>query len=114
MILDKGIIRNKLKVRATISNAKAFMDIQKEYGSFSSYIWNFTNHEPINNQRTDLYQIPANTDLSNTISKDLKKRGFKFVGTTVIYAFMQAIGMVNDHVSGCFRYVNRLFNDTML
>jgi DNA-3-methyladenine glycosylase I len=103
LILDQGIIRNKLKVRATISNAKAFMDIQKEHGSFSSYIWNFTNHEPINNQRTDLHQIPANTDLSNTISKDLKKRGFKFVGTTVIYAFMQAIGMVNDHVSSCFR-----------
>ena len=104
LILDQGIIRNKLKVRATISNAKVFMDIQKEYGSFSNYIWNFTNHKPINNQRADHYQIPANTDLSNTISKDLKKRGFKFVGTTVVYAFMQAIGMVNDHVASCFRY----------
>ena len=109
LMLDQGIIRNKLKVRATISNAKAFMDIQKEYGSFSSYIWNFINHEPINNQRADLNEIPANTDLSNRISKDLKKHGFKFVGTTVVYAFMQAIGMVNDHVTSCFRY-NEIMN----
>ncbi len=109
LILDQGIIRNKLKVRATISNATAFIEIQKEYGSFSNYIWNFTNNEPIINQRADLNEIPANTDLSTKISKDLKKRGFKFVGTTVIYAFMQAIGMVNDHVSSCFR-----FNEIMI
>ena len=103
LILDQGIIRNKLKIRSAISNAKAFIEIQNEFGSFSSYLWNFIDQQPINNQRPDLGSVPANTDLSNTISKDLKKRGFKFVGTTVVYAFMQAVGMVNDHVEDCFR-----------
>ena len=104
LIQDAGIIRNKLKIKATISNANAFIDIQKEFGSFSKYIWDFVNGKPIVNQWKTLNEIPAKTELSDTISKDLKKRGFKFVGSTVIYAHMQATGMVNDHIVDCFRY----------
>jgi DNA-3-methyladenine glycosylase I len=104
LILDAGIIRNKLKIKATISNAISFMEIQKEFGSFSKYIWSFTNGKPIKNKWDNLNNVPATTELSETISKDLKKRGFKFVGSTVIYAHMQATGMVNDHVKECFRY----------
>ena len=104
LITDSGIIRNKLKVRATISNAQAFMKIQKEFGSFSKYIWGFVNGKPIVNNWKTLNEIPATTELSDKISKDLKKRGFKFVGSTVMYAHMQATGMVNDHEVGCFRY----------
>ena len=103
LINNAGIIRNKLKIRATISNAQAFMDIQKEFGSFSKYIWGFVNHQPINNQWKSMEEIPATTELSDKLSKDLKKRGFKFVGSTVIYAHMQATGMVNDHITSCFR-----------
>ena len=104
LIQDAGIIRNKLKIKATISNAVAFMEVQKEFGSFSKYIWNFTNGKPIKNSWKDLNGVPATTELSDVISKDLKKRGFKFVGSTVIYAHMQATGMINDHVKDCFRY----------
>lgn len=104
LLQDAGIIRNKLKIKATISNAIAFMAIQKEFGSFSDYIWGFVNHKPIQNKWKSMKEIPANTPLSELISKDLKKRGFKFVGTTVIYAHMQATGMVNDHTMDCFRY----------
>ena len=104
LIQDVGIIRNKLKIKATITNAIAFMEIQKEFESFSNYIWSFTNEKPIKNSWKNLSEIPAVTELSDTISKDLKKRGFKFVGSTVIYAHMQATGMVNDHVTTCFRY----------
>ena len=104
LLQNEGIIRNKLKVNATISNAKAFMDIQKEFGSFSTYIWDFVNDQPIKNKFQDYRNAPANTPLSDTISKDLKKRGFKFVGSTVVYAHMQATGMVNDHEVNCFRY----------
>lgn len=104
LLQDAGIIRNKLKVNATISNAQAFMNIQDEFGSFSDYIWQFTDGKPIKNVITNYKDAPANTELSNTISKDLKKRGFKFVGTTVVYAHMQATGMVNDHEVTCFRY----------
>jgi DNA-3-methyladenine glycosylase I len=104
LLLDAGIIRNKLKIKATISNAVAFMEIQKEFGSFSKYIWNFTNEKPIINKWKDMKELPATSELSNIISKDLKKRGFKFVGSTVIYAHMQATGMINDHVAECFRY----------
>lgn len=104
LLQDSGIIRNRLKVKATISNAKAFMEIQKEYGSFSSYIWAFVNQKPIKNQVVHYKEAPVNTALSDKISKDLKKRGFKFVGSTVIYAHMQATGMVNDHETSCFRY----------
>jgi len=104
LIQDAGIIRNKLKVKAAISNAQAFMEVQKEFGSFSKYIWGFVNGKPIKNDFKSLSELPANTPLSDTISMDLKKRGFKFVGSTVIYAHMQATGMVNDHVESCFRY----------
>lgn len=103
LLLNKGIVRNKLKIRATISNAQKFMAIQKEYSTFSKYIWNFTDGKPIQNSWTSMNEVPATTVLSDRISKDLKKRGFKFVGSTVIYAYMQAIGMVNDHVEDCFR-----------
>lgn len=104
LINNVGIIRNKLKIRATISNAQAFMDIQKEFGSFSKYIWGFVNHKPINNKWKSMGEIPATTELSDKLSKDLKERGFKFVGSTVIYAHMQATGMVNDHITNCFRH----------
>lgn len=104
LLLDAGIIRNKLKINATISNAQAFMKVQEEYGSFSDYIWKFVDGKPVKNKVTNYKDAPANTELSNVISKDLKKRGFKFVGSTVIYANMQATGMVNDHEVSCFRY----------
>ncbi len=104
LLQDAGIIRNKLKVNATVSNAKAFMNIQKEFGSFSAYIWGFVNEKPIKNSVVNYKNAPANTTLSDTLSKDLKKRGFKFVGSTVVYAYMQATGMVNDHEINCFRY----------
>lgn len=102
LLLNPGIIRNKLKVRATISNALAFMKVQEEFGSFSKYIWGFVNGKPIDNKLQSLKEIPATTLLSDTISKDLKKRGFKFVGSTVVYAHMQATGMVNDHIESCW------------
>ena len=101
---DAGIIRNKLKIHATITNAQAFMKIQEEFGSFSKYIWKFTDGKPIKNTLENYKHAPATTALSDALSKDLKKRGFKFVGSTVIYAHMQATGMVNDHEVSCFRY----------
>lgn len=104
LLNDAGIIRNRLKINAAVNNANAFLEIRKEYGSFSKYIWSFTSGKPINNSFKTQSEIPAKTDLSDLISKDLKKRGFKFVGSTVIYAHMQATGMVNDHVTECFRY----------
>ncbi|MBN4070445.1 DNA-3-methyladenine glycosylase I [Olleya sp. AH-315-F22] len=104
LLQDAGIIRNKLKINATITNAQAFMKIQKEFGSFSKYIWDFVDGKPIKNDFKDYRNAPANTPLSDALSKDLKKREFKFVGSTVIYAHMQATGMVNDHEVSCFRY----------
>ncbi|WP_396636598.1 DNA-3-methyladenine glycosylase I [Maribacter sp. R77961] len=104
LLENAGIIRNKLKVNATITNAIAFMEVQQAYGSFSTYIWDFIDQEPIINTIKNYKEGPANTTLSDKISKDLKKRGFKFVGSTVVYAYMQAIGMVNDHEINCFRY----------
>ncbi|WP_338732635.1 DNA-3-methyladenine glycosylase I [Mangrovimonas cancribranchiae] len=104
LLQDAGIIRNKLKVRATVTNAQAFIEIQEEFGSFSKYIWNFVDGKPITNAWKNYKDAPATTTLSDTLSKDLKKRGFKFVGSTVIYAHMQATGMVNDHEVDCFRY----------
>lgn len=104
LLQNEGIIRNQLKIRATITNAIAFMKIQEEFGSFSTYIWNFVDGKPIQNKRQSLKEVPATTELSDKISKDLKKRGFKFVGSTVVYAHMQATGMVNDHVKDCFLY----------
>ncbi len=104
LLVNAGIIRNKLKINATVSNAQAFIKIQEEFGSFSKYIWNFVDGKPIKNSFKNYKDAPANTVLSDIISRDLKKRGFKFVGTTVIYAHMQATGMVNDHEITCFRY----------
>jgi len=104
LLQDPGIIRNKLKVNATVSNAQAFMEVQKEFGSFSDYIWAFVDGKPIKNKLKHHKDAKANTPLSDALSKDLKKRGFKFVGSTVVYAHMQATGMVNDHEVECFRY----------
>ena len=101
---NKGIVRNKLKIKAAITNAQMFIKVKEEYETFSSYIWSFTNHQIIKNSWENNSQIPSSTSLSQVISKDLKKKGFKFVGETVVYAFMQAIGMVNDHTINCFRY----------
>lgn len=102
LLQNNGIIRNKLKIKATISNAHAFMKVQEEFGSFSDYIWKFTDGKPIINHPKTLKDVPATTPISDEISKDLKKRGFKFVGSTVIYAHMQATGMVNDHIEDCW------------
>jgi DNA-3-methyladenine glycosylase I len=104
LLADESIIRNRLKIRATIDNAKAFIKVQKEFGSFDKYIWQFVKHKPFINKRKSLSEIPASSPESDLMSKDLKKRGFKFVGTTICYAFMQAAGMVNDHLSNCPRY----------
>lgn len=104
LLQDVGIIRNKLKVNATVTNAQAFMKIQEEFGSFSKYIWGFVDGKPIKNQCKTMKDIQATSPISDALSKDLKKRGFKFVGSTVMYAHMQATGMVNDHEIGCFRY----------
>ena len=104
LIQDAGIIRNKLKINATISNAKAFLDVQKEFGTFDNYIWRFVNEKPIINHWKIISDLPASTSESDMLSKDLKSRGFKFVGTTICYAFMQSAGMVNDHLVSCFRY----------
>lgn len=104
LLLNEGIIRNKLKIKATISNAQNFIKIQDEYGSFSKYIWSFVDGKPIQNKVKNYKEAPANTAISDALSKDLKKRGFKFVGSTVMYAHMQATGMVNDHEVNCFRY----------
>jgi len=104
LLQDTGIIRNKLKINAAVSNAGAFIKIQEEFGSFGSYIWAFVDHKPIKNSVASYENAPPNTPLSDRVSKDLKKRGFKFVGSTVMYAYMQAVGMVNDHEKNCFRY----------
>ncbi|MDX1462560.1 MAG: DNA-3-methyladenine glycosylase I [Marinirhabdus sp.] len=104
LLNNPGIIRNKLKVRAAVTNAQAFMAVQKEFGSFSDYIWGFVDGTPIQNSRSTKEEVPATTLLSDAVSADLKKRGFKFVGSTVVYAHMQATGMVNDHLTHCFRY----------
>ena len=102
LMQNAGIIRSELKIKSGISNAKAFLKIQQEFGSFSKYIWNFTNGKPIVNHPKTVIDVPATTILSEAISKDLKKRGFKFVGPTIVYAYMQAVGIVNDHVADCF------------
>jgi DNA-3-methyladenine glycosylase I len=109
LLLDEGIIRNRLKIASAVSNAKAFLKVQKEFGSFDTYIWEFVGGKPIVNKLTGNGDIPAKTAVSDAISKDLKKRGFNFVGSTIMYAFMQATGMVNDHLVSCFRYkeINR-------
>ena len=104
LLNDEGIIRNRLKIQSTIKNARAFLAIQEEFGSFSAYMWNWVDNAPIQNTWKSHTEVPATTDLSIAMSKDLKKRGFGFLGPTVWYAHMQAVGMVNDHVTSCFRH----------
>jgi DNA-3-methyladenine glycosylase I len=104
LLRDPGIVRNKLKIAAAVTNAKAFLSLQKEFGSFDRYIWRFVGGQPQVNSAKSMKQVPARTPESDAMSKDLKKRGFKFVGSTICYAFMQAVGMVNDHIVDCFRY----------
>jgi DNA-3-methyladenine glycosylase I len=101
---DQGIVRNRLKIESAVRNAKAFLQIQQEIGSFNDYIWGFVDHHPIQNSWKQMSDLPASTPLSEQISRDLKKRGFNFVGPTIVYAYMQSIGMVNDHTMDCFRY----------
>jgi len=104
LMQDEGIVRNRLKIASAVANAKAFLNVQKDFGSFDAYIWSFVNQKPIVNRWKETGQVPATSPVSDTISKDLKKRGFNFVGSTIIYAHMQATGMVNDHLVSCFRY----------
>ena len=104
LLQNEGIVRNKLKIASAIQNARCFLEVQKEFGSFDKYIWQFVNGKPIMNNRKSLKEIPPKTKVSDEMSKDLKKREFKFVGSTICYAFMQAVGMVNDHTTNCFKY----------
>ncbi|WBV57217.1 DNA-3-methyladenine glycosylase I [Chryseobacterium daecheongense] len=102
LMQNSGIIRNRLKILATVNNAQKFMEVRNEFGTFSKYIWGFVGGEPIDNKPKSLKDVPATTEISDILSKDLKKRGFKFMGSTVVYAHMQATGMVNDHIENCF------------
>jgi DNA-3-methyladenine glycosylase I len=104
LLKDSGIVRNQLKIRAAVHNARCFLEVQKEFGSFDAYLWRFVNGKPVMNRWKRLSQLPASTALSDRVSKDLKSRGFKFTGTTVVYAHLQAVGVVNDHMEYCFRY----------
>jgi len=104
LLKDEGIIRNRLKIEASVKNAKAFLNVQEEFGSFDQYIWQFTDHQTIHNKWKHQKQLPASTKHSDAMSKDMKQRGFSFCGTTICYAFMQAVGMVNDHLVDCFCY----------
>lgn len=105
LLLDEGIVRNRAKIESTITNAKAFLAVQREHGSFDAYLWSFVDGRPVRSRFKTIAAVPAQTDLSVRISKDLAKRGFRFVGPTIIYAFLQAVGVVNDHLVSCFRYV---------
>ena len=104
LMRDEGIVRNRLKIEGAVRNARAFLDVRREFGTFDRYIWQFTGGKPIRNRRRAMTEVPATTPESDTMSQDLKKRGFTFVGSTICYAFMQATGMVNDHTVDCFRY----------
>ena len=104
LLANPGIIRNRLKIHATIQNAKAFLKVREEFGSFDAYLWRFVDGKPINNHRKSMKEVPARTAISDAMSRDLLKRGFKFVGSTICYANMQAVGMVNDHLVACFRH----------
>lgn len=104
LLLNEGIIRNRLKIKSAVGNAKAFLAVKAEFGTFDKYIWSFVGGKPIDNGWTEMGRVPARTEVSDALSKDLKKRGFNFVGSTIMYAFMQATGMVNDHLVTCFRY----------
>jgi len=103
LLADAGIVRNRAKIDASVVNAKCFLALQEEFGSFARYVWGFVGGQPVVNRRRSLRQVPARTEVSDALSKELKKRGFKFVGSTIMYAFMQAVGMVNDHSTDCFR-----------
>lgn len=104
LLRNEGIIRNRLKIASAVGNAKAFLKVQKEFRSFDAYVWNFVGGDPLDGKRKLIGDVPAKTDVSDTLSKDLRKRGFNFVGSTIMYAFMQATGMVNDHLTTCFRH----------
>ncbi|HQU70866.1 MAG: DNA-3-methyladenine glycosylase I [Calditrichaeota bacterium] len=104
LLRNPGIIRNRLKIRASVKNARAFLAVQEQHGSFSNYLWDFVGGKPIQNSWNTIKEVPAKTELSDRISKDLKKKGFGFVGSTIIYAYLQAVGLVNDHTTDCFRY----------
>ncbi len=104
LLEDPGIVRNRLKIASAVKNAKAFLDVQREFGSFSAYQWRFVGGKPVQNARADMKSIPPRSEVSDALSADLKKRGFNFVGSTIIYAHMQAVGMVNDHIVDCFRH----------
>jgi DNA-3-methyladenine glycosylase I len=110
LLKDAGIIRNKLKIEGAITNAKAFLRVRKEFGTFDKYIWSFVHGKPIQNKFKSLKELPAKTELSDGISDDLRNKGFKFVGSTIVYAHMQATGMVNDHIVSCYRYVELVTN----
>jgi DNA-3-methyladenine glycosylase I len=103
LLQDPGIVRNRLKIESTVTNAKAFLAVAKEFGSFDAYVWRFVNGSPLKNRRRTMQDLPARTPESDALSRDLSTRGFKFVGSTICYAFMQAVGMVDDHIDGCFR-----------
>jgi DNA-3-methyladenine glycosylase I len=104
LMSDAGIVRNRLKIASTVSNARAFLAVQREFGAFDTFLWDFVGGQPLVNRRRSLTKVPARTQLSDALSKELKRRGFRFVGTTICYAFMQAVGVVNDHAIDCFRY----------
>jgi len=101
---NAGIVRNRLKIESTVSNARAFLDVQREFGAFDTFLWDFVGGQPLVNRRNSAQRLPASTRLSDALSKELKHRGFRFVGSTICYAFMQAVGIVNDHATDCFRY----------
>lgn len=107
LLKDPGIVRNRLKIEATVTNAQRFLEVQKEFGSFDRYLWSFVDRKPIVNRPRTMKDVQAKTDLSDRISKDLAKRGFRFVGSTIVYAYLQAVGIVNDHARGCFRCLRR-------
>jgi len=106
LLNNKGIVRNRLKITASINNARHFLEIQEEFGSFDRYIWNFTNNKPVENKWDSITEIPATSELADRISADLKARGFKFLGPTIVYAHLQATGLINDHITSCFRYTD--------
>jgi len=103
LLLDPGLVRNRLKIQSAVKNARAFLAIQKEFGTFDAYVWSFVGNRPINRKRLTRADVPAKTEQSDALSKDLRKRGFNFVGSTIVYAYMQAVGLVNDHTADCFR-----------
>lgn len=103
LLLDEGIVRNRAKISSTVGNAKAFLAIQKEHGSFDAWLWGYVDGRPVQGRPASMKDVPASTDLAVRISKDLKKKGFRFVGPTIVYAYLQAVGVVNDHVAGCYR-----------